>query len=305
MSAAGNDCFEQVMCNVCGADDPQEIYPATYKDDRAENIVETFRSSGDETLVDRLVRCRRCGFQYLNPRLKAELVLQGYSGGEDQVFVSQAESREKTFDEALGSIEKMLPAKGRVLDVGTAGGSFLAVARRRGWETAGCEPNRWLCSWAGSHYGLAVTPGTIFDMRLADASFDLVTLWDVLEHTPDPRRVLQECRRVLKPGGILVVNYPDIGSWIARMMGRRWVFLLSVHLYYFDRVTIRRLLKETGFEMTYSRPHWQKLELDYILLRMQAYVPAVPGLFRKVFAALGLKNAKVAYWMGQTLAIAK
>ncbi|MBF0387038.1 MAG: class I SAM-dependent methyltransferase [Candidatus Omnitrophica bacterium] len=305
MSAGANDCFEAVPCGVCGADDFSIVYPADNKAGRVENVAETFRSSGDEKLTDQLVRCRVCGFQYLNPRLKASLVLEGYSAGEDATFVSQAVSREETFFDALAAIESMAPAKGRVLDVGTAGGSFLAAARRRGWETAGCEPNRWLCEWAGKSYGLQVTPGTIFDMSLAEASFDLVTLWDVLEHTPDPRKVLTECRRVLKPGGLLVVNYPDIGSAVARMMGRRWVFLLSVHLYYFDQKAMARILNETGFTVLQSRPHWQKLELDYILFRMQAYIPVVPAFFRKVFAAVGLKNLNVPYWMGQTLVIAK
>ena len=79
--------------------------------------------------------------------------------------------------------------------------------------------------------------------------------------------MLEHCRTLLKPGGVLVVNYPDIGSWIARVLGRRWLFLTSVHLYYFDRRTIRMILERTGYRVDTVRPHFQRLELDYILFR--------------------------------------
>ena len=195
--------------------------------------------------------------------------------------------------------------KGASLDVGTAGGSFLAVAQRNGWEVAGCEPNRWMAEWGKEHYSIDIVPGTIFDMGLEDESFDVVTLWDVIEHTPDPTTVLEECRRVLKPGGLLVVNIPDIGSLVSRLMGRRWVFLLSIHLYYFTVQTLREMLKKTGFKMLLSRPHWQTLELGYILFRMEAYVRPLARLGGRIVKALGLQHLQIPYWMGQTLAIAE
>ena len=69
----------------------------------------------------------------------------------------------------------------------------------------------------------------------------------MIEHTPNPRQMLDRCRELLKPGGVLVVNFPDIGSWIAQAMGRRWLFLTSVHLFYFDRSTMRRMLESAGY----------------------------------------------------------
>lgn len=297
--------LETVPCNMCGADDFEVIYPARYEDAKPEEIANTFRSSGDEVLLDRLVQCKRCGLQYLNPRLKSDVVLEGYGAGTDELFVSQVAGRERTFAKSLKFIEGFRSSRGSLLDVGTAGGSFLAVAQRAGWQVAGCEPNRWLCEWANQHYGLSVVPGTIFDMKLADASYDVVTLWDVLEHTPDPKSVLQECSRVLKPGGLLVVNYPDIHSLVARLMGRRWVFLLSVHLYYFTAVTIEKILEGTGFRMLAKRPHWQTLELGYIFFRMEAYLGGFAHLCGKMVKALGLANIQIPYWMGQVLVVAE
>lgn len=297
--------LETVPCNLCGADDYEVIYPPRYEQAKPEEIANTFRSSGDEVLLDQLVRCKQCGLMYLNPRLRSDVVLEGYSAGSDEQFISQAAGRERTFAKSLKLIESLRPARGRLLDVGTAGGSFLAVAKKTGWEVAGCEPNRWLCEWGNKHYGLPIVPGTIFDMKLPATSFDAVTLWDVLEHTPDPKATLQECNRVLKAGGLLVVNYPDIQSFIARLMGRRWVFLLSVHLYYFTRKTLARMLGDLGFRVLQTRRHWQTLELGYILFRMEAYLRPVAKAAGWLVKRLGMAHWQIPYWMGQVLVIAE
>jgi len=293
--------LESVPCNLCGADEYSIIYPARYEEARPDELMETFRSSGDEILVDQLVSCSNCGLQYLTPRLRSDLILSGYSEGSDEAFVSQNTARERTFGKSLSLIERLRPMKGRLLDIGTGGGAFLGVAYRNGWEVAGCEPNRWLAEWGSGHYGIDIQAGTIFDMDLPDDEFDVITLWDVLEHTPNPRNVLDECKRVLKPGGLMIINYPDIESLVARLMGRRWVFLLSVHLYYFTPDTIEKMLIEVGFKVTRSKMHWQSLELGYILFRMKPYISWLSSLGTKIVERLGIGNLQIPYWMGQVL----
>jgi hypothetical protein len=140
---------------------------------------------------------------------------------------------------------------------------------------------------------------------LGPGSFDVVSLWDVLEHTPAPKAEVLETHRLLKENGLLVVNYPDIGSWIARMMGRSWVFLLDVHLYYFTRATIRKLLEDAGFEVVRIRPHFQRLGLGYVLRRASPYVGAPARWAERVLTTLGLAQRQVPYWMGQTLVLAR
>jgi SAM-dependent methyltransferase len=219
--------------------------------------------------------------------------------------VSQLAARERTFAASLGEIERLAGGKGRLLDIGTAAGAFVAAAVRQGWEAEGCEPNHWLAAWGAKHYGIRIRQGGLFDQDYAPASFDVVTLWDVIEHTPDPRAVLERCATLLKPGGVLIVNYPDIGSWIARGLGRRWLFLTSVHLWYFDRRTIRRILEATGFAVEVVRPHIQRLELDYILFRGAALSEALSKASRAVVRPLGLGKAQMPYWLGQTFVAAR
>jgi 2-polyprenyl-3-methyl-5-hydroxy-6-metoxy-1,4-benzoquinol methylase len=297
--------LESVTCNLCGANDYEVVYIPQYGLAKPEEILNTFRSSGDEKLLDQLVRCKRCGLQYLNPRLRSDVVIEGYSSGSDETFVSQIAGRERTFAKSLRLIERYKPDRGHLLDIGTAGGSFMAVAKKAGWIVEGCEPNRWMCDWANKHYGLNIVPGTVFDMNLQSQSFDIVSLWDVLEHTPDPKATLKESHRILKQSGLLVVNYPDINSSISRLMGRRWVFLLSVHLYYFTTQTLTKMLGELGFRVVNIRRHWQTLELGYILFRMEAYLRPIARALGWVVKKLGLAQLQIPYWMGQMLVIAE
>lgn len=299
--------FENIKCNICGNGKYDVMYKDRYGDKKMINekdIIKKFKSSGDETLIDQVVRCRNCGLMYVNPRIRQEFIIRGYSGGEDSNFVSQVKGRELTFKKSLRLINRY-GKKGRLLDIGTAAGSFLHAAKEDGWEAYGVEPNRWLCRWGMKHYGISIKPGTIFDNRFKDDFFDAVTLWDVLEHTPEPGKVLDECRRILKKQGLLVINYPNIGSWIARLLGRKWVFLLSVHLFYFDRKTIRKILEKEGFSVVLFRPHYQRLALGYLVRRMGAYSRLLSSIGAFLVKLFRMENVLVPYWLGQTLVIAR
>ena len=300
--------LESVPCNICGSIESHVLQPAQYDihSTREIDFTRTFSSSSDERLNHQLVACARCGLQYVSPRLRSEVVLGGYAGGSDEQFVSQAAGREITFGKSLDLIERIWNrAPGRLLDIGTGGGSFPYMASQRGWRVEGCEPNHWLCEWALENYGLPIRPGTVFDQKYPANSFDVVTLWDVLEHTPDPKTEVRETHRLLKEDGLLVINYPDIGSWVARVMGRSWVFLLDVHLYYFTRATIRKLLEDAGFEIVRMRPHFQRLALGYILRRAMPYAGGPARVAERLLRIMRIADWQVPYWMGQTLVVAR
>ncbi|MBI2662854.1 class I SAM-dependent methyltransferase [Candidatus Woesearchaeota archaeon] len=302
--------MEEVNCDLCNANDYKIIYPSQYHKMSQQELAEKFRSSGDELLLDQMVQCNHCSLKYVNPRIKSELIIKGYSEGTDENFISQAESREKTFDQQLQYIEKIIHKnnsnqKGKIYDIGTAGGSFLQTAKKRGWEVYGTEPNKWLCEWGKKNYNINIQPGNLFANKFETNFFDVVTMWDVLEHVPSPTKNLQEINRLLKPKGYLIINYPDIGSWLSRAMRRKWIFLLSVHLYYFDRKTIKKMLEKNGFEIIKIKPHFQTLQLGYLTFRMKAYSNILHKISSPVVKTLKLNNLQIPYWLGQTLVIAK
>ena len=98
--------FENVVCNLCGSDNYKILIKSRYDQEEQEDLTVKFRSSGDETLVDQVVKCKKCGLIYINPRIKAKMIVDGYSQGSDEAFVSQEEGRAITFGRCLKLVEK-------------------------------------------------------------------------------------------------------------------------------------------------------------------------------------------------------
>jgi len=303
------DLTESVSCPMCRATTYSVVLEARYPAELTDKgLLEVYSSSSDHVLMDQLVRCGQCGLAYLNPRIREDLILASYRGAVDETFIAQNNERVATFQRSL---QRVLKAEGieagagiRVLDVGCAGGAFLIAARNLGLKATGIEPSRWLSEQARTRYGLDVRTGTLAEQDLPKAAFDIVTLWDVLEHLSDPAAELQRVRALLKDNGLLIVNYPDFGSAASRLLGRKWPFLLSVHLTYFTRGTIRTFLARQGFAVRDIRTHWQTLALGYVLRRAGAYFSLFGSLGRLV-DTLGMGGLPLRYTIGQTLVVCR
>ena len=210
-----------------------------------------------------LAACR-CGLRMLAGALDDGLTLTANTekyGDEDynRWYRSVKPLLVERYRNDLAEIEALLPSKGRILDVGCAYGWFLEVARERGWHTAGVEVEEATAHLAREG-GIDVTLGTLHDASFDDASFDCVGLWDVLEHVPDVDAFLAECRRVLKPGGVLAVQSPNVRSVMAKLMGSDWSWLLlPQHVYHFTPKSMNRTLERRGFTVARSYT-WEPTE---------------------------------------------
>lgn len=290
--------MEGFKCNLCGHDRPKVLFKTSGDEEGV-----AFFPSSDIIGNDLLVKCSRCGLVVVHPLPEEQKVLEEYANYEDERFASQAKGREITFNKNLVEIERYKKS-GKILDIGTANGPFLYIAKKRGWDVEGVELNKYLIKWAKENYDLDIKQGTIFSNKFKE-KFDVVTLWDVLEHVSDPKKVLQKCYSLLKEDGVFVVNYPDYRSYIARALGKKWPFYLSVHLYYFDRKTIKMSLSSAGFKVVKIKPHIQYLDLGYVFFRAKRYVGLPAAIAERIITTLGLYKKKVPYWIGQTLVVAR
>lgn len=139
---------------------------------------------------------------------------------------------------------------GKVLDIGCGRGLLLSKLRLRGWEPRGTELSEEAATYARERLGLPVSTQALQDLHFPDGEFDLVILWHVLEHVIEPKAMLQEVSRILKPGGVLLVAVPNFGSWEARQTGRGWFHLdVPRHLTHFTPRTLRRALEGAGLSL--------------------------------------------------------
>jgi len=165
------------------------------------------------------------------------------------------------FRAGLALIETHGISSGSLLDVGCATGSFLSLAQSRGWECRGVEVSAFAAAQARERTGCEIFCGKLEDAPFEAGSFDVITMWDLLEHLPDPLLGLERARRLLKPSGLLLVNTPNENSLlrrVARLLYRGSGGRITApvnrlyhryHLHYFAAETLTVLYRRAGFDL--------------------------------------------------------
>jgi 2-polyprenyl-3-methyl-5-hydroxy-6-metoxy-1,4-benzoquinol methylase len=151
--------------------------------------------------------------------------------------------------DALGRIGRLRPPPGRLLDVGCGWGFFLAEARACGWEPFGLEPLPGPAIHARVAAGATVVADTLRDNTFARETFDVVTSFQVFEHLPDPADVLAKIVGLLRPGGLVLIEVPNIATWSVRLLGRRHRHFVADHLNFFSAETLGALMERAGLEV--------------------------------------------------------
>jgi ubiquinone/menaquinone biosynthesis C-methylase UbiE len=295
---------EEIACNLCGARDADLLYPSTLTN--ATPDADDFRcTSAAYGVHPPIVRCRKCDLVYANPRWESALVEENYSVVEDHTYVEEREGRVLTFTRNLKPLEDLVGANvspRRILDVGCHIGVMVELAKERGWDAWGVEPSQWASEQARAR-GLHVVTGTLNDAKVPENYFDVVTMWDVIEHLTDPAAEIRNVHRVVKQGGIFAIHTIDIESWFARMMGGRWPWLMEMHLYYFSPRTLGKMLEQCGFEIVRSSAQGRFLRLGYFITRIEPYSKLLYRLFNAIVTRFNLGSMAIPVNFGDLFTI--
>lgn len=135
-----------------------------------------------------------------------------------------------------------------LLDVGCGSGTLLGLLKQRGFRVMGVDFSAEAANVAQTENGVRVVVGSLTDAAFPAESFDVVTLFHVMEHVANPREVLSEARRILRPGGAIVLQVPNIDSWQFRVFGSKWYGLdIPRHVIDYSKAAMLRLLRDAGF----------------------------------------------------------
>lgn len=291
---------EPVACYLCGGSETT-IFLETH--DRLLDLPGSYR----------FVRCQACGLIYVNPRPtwaeRAAHYAPAYRGYHRLATASSPLQR-RSMGYGLHKRHRLIAAHishGRLLDVGCAGGDFLGWMRQRpGWQVFGLERVPEIAQLARRQYGLPIVLGDQLHAGFAPGVFDLVTLWTVLEHLPDPAQGLLECARLLRPGGFLVLRTINVESWGARLFGPYWVGYDAPRiLTVFSRCTLGQLLRKTGFEVIHLGSHFHDF-YPYVwswrnLCQARLRSPALRRLADRVSSSWPMRLLSAPFFTAQTL----
>lgn len=283
----------EITCKLCGRDDWKVRFPATMNGKSLDVAAFRCTSPGYGSHAQ-IVECQSCGFVYANPRWSDEELLDAYTAVEDATYLQEREGRELTFQKHLQALEKHTgPADGRsLLDIGAYIGVFVETAAAVGWDAWGVEPSEWAAAEAQKR-GLNVIQGTQDAPEIAGRQFDVITLWDVIEHVDDPAAELTKVFQRLKPGGWLAVHTMDVDSLTARLMGPRWPWLMDMHLFFFSQKTMAHMLENIGYEIVWSGAQGRYLRLGYLASRVAAWNKPLGRLANGVIDGLRLRERAV------------
>jgi SAM-dependent methyltransferase len=247
----------------------------------------------------RFVKCTACGLVFQTPRFTPDALASYFSSS---FFIKDSASSGSTLDELLGyydyeewddsykrtarprlgRIQRFKSPPGRLLEIGTATGSFLDEARRAGFDVRGLDVSATFADMARTRYGVDVEVDFIEDTKLPDAHYDVVCSFGGVSCWRDPLRALQNIRGALKRDGIFVLNHPDVDGVLARLYGARYPEFNHASLTIFSNATMRRALEATQFEVIFSENERQYASLG----RIVTYLKSPLGV--KVSKALGL-----------------
>ena len=263
-----------------------------------------------------VVRCRRCGLVYVSPvehaeRLAAESVDEKTGQMIDAaetpeyraLYVAETVVKQRLYAEILDRAERAIGHIGTLLDIGSYMGLFLQAAVARGWRARGIEPDRDAWTHATATLGLDVCWGTLATCPQPAESFDAITMLQVLEHVPDPRQTLGEVRALLRPGGALVVEVPNIDCWPVKLLGRRHRHFARHHFTFFGPATLTRLLVESGFDVQSVSYPGRAISVRLFSWGLRSWHPAAHRFAAPVLGSRWLRDRVLRLNLGEVLSI--
>lgn len=242
--------LENIHCEVCGNNDPQKF---SLKFERKD-----FKVS----------QCQNCKFVFIPQFYRESIPYEDYRDEEVLKSVRQGNNYIKIRRHKLRiKLIRKFVKTGKLYDIGVGWGHFLYTAKLMGFDASGVEISELMYYYATNDLNLDVVHDNFFNLSLPEKNWDVVTMWDVLEHIEKPAEVVRRARTILKDDGYFIFQVPQIDSKVAKKQKQNWSMMSIEHINYFSKESIKYLLEKEGFEIIKIKSSYElKLFLMFTVL---------------------------------------
>ena len=248
----------KTTCNICGSGDISNL-GRIINGHYSKNFLKDYS----------LLECKKCSLRFIYPIPSNDVLNFIYSDPQYKtqwgvVKENEKSSRYLNFEYYFKIISNYKSKKDvKVLDCGCATGCFLDVAEKNGIECYGVETSEIPYKIAENKHPKKVCKSNMEDLKIKDGFFDIITMFDFIEHVKDPRKILIKANRLLSKSGILFIVTPDTESLSISIMGKSHNDYIIEHLHLFNKSNIRYFLKRYGFKTIKIQPAKKVINLDF------------------------------------------
>ena len=243
------DIFDEANCCVCNNSDPKEFKVKYQKDNYA------------------VCECNKCSFVFIPPYFRKQISYENYKDENVAIAVRNGNNFVKIERHKLryNLIKKYKPS-GSLFDLGAGWGHFMLTGQQLGYDVYGIEISEQPYLYSKNDLKLPVDHIDFFEMK-EDKTFDIITMWDVLEHIDKADPFIEKCARINSKNGYIVIQVPQIDSYFAKKYKDEWKMMSLDHVNYFGKKTITQLLNKHGYEVECIKSSFEiKLFIMYTVL---------------------------------------
>jgi SAM-dependent methyltransferase len=284
-------------CAICGTEgEASVLYPATFDVGSVGPGMFSARRPPDRVHY-RMVRCLRCGLVRSDPVLEPAALDELYARSGFH-YAGEIPNLRATYGHFLYELDKYGVRRQRLLDIGCGNGFLLEEALDQGFTSVhGVEPSQDAVAKAGPRVATQIVCDVMRPGLFEPGSFDVVCLFQVLDHIADPRALLEECRGLLAPGGLILAVNHNVASFTARMLGERSPIVDIEHTYLYSPATMSRLFEAAGLVIRHVGAVRNTFSLEY-LIRLAPFPPPWRALALRLLAGTRLRRVRLTLPLG-------
>lgn len=276
-----DELLQPTRCAICGTlGNSVELYPARLGAEAFSTEVFSARRLPDG-MHYRLVKCRSCDLVRSDPAASSDRLARIYSESSFD-YVGEVENLRATYGRYLRTLEQYGGGRGTLLEIGCGNGFFLQEALRQGYsEVFGVEPSARAVAVADAILRPRIHVGVLQSGLFAPETFDVICLFQVLDHLPNAAEVLETCFQLLRPKGLVLCLNHNVEAMSSRLLGEASPIVDVEHTYLFEPKTLRRLFESRGFQVECVEAAWNRYSLSYLVRLLP-----LPRVLRRPLAAL-------------------